>query len=288
MADANKVYWNRVGHVEIADSNNNLIPYYGLDFKFNIQKFGHIYVEFDVSVLGLSLDSIKDLTVLGPQQAMEKRREIRVFAGYEDGGEVEIARGSIWYARPTNPPEMWMNFKCRKYLDFDSTIQGVSRIEKDKTRWDAFNAMADILDLTPLWEAQRVDKQEKLGAAVNFNGQNKLHIADQFAKRFGLIIYEDDGCLIAQDKDIAENGGGGNTHTLDMDHGLLSIGNIDLFGGDITARLNDSYKLFDWIQLDSIIIPDANARYLVTAKNLIGHFRGNEWFTRYRLLREQK
>ena len=290
MAQKGQVYWNRVGYVEVEDANGNMIAYPGLDFKFNITKFGHIYTEFDVSILGLSFESIKDLTVLGPQQAFQKRRQIRVYAGYGDkmSDAVEIARGCIWYAKPTNPPEMWMNFKCRKWLDADVIIDGQEPVDKESTRWSCFQRIAQILDLTPKWEAQRVDKDKEIGVAFSFNGHNKLHIPDAFADRFGVIVYEDDGCLIAKDKDIAENGGGGNTHMLNMNNGLLAIGNIDLFGGDITARLNDSYKLMDWIQLQSLMIPDAKAKYLIVSKNLVGHLRGDEWFTRYQLIREQK
>lgn len=291
MAESNQVYWNRVGHVEVEDSNDNIVSYKGLDFKFNITKFGHIYTEFDVSILGLSAETINDLTVLGPQQAFEKRRQIRVFAGYSPDGkdeEVEIARGCIWYARPTNPPEMWMNFKCRKWLDADVILTNEGNIIKEATRWFAFQRIARLLDLTPKWDAQRVNKDEVIGSDFVLQGHNKLHVADEFAERFGVIVYEDDGCLVAKDKDIAENGGGGATHTLNINNGLLAIGNIDLFGGDITARLNDSYKLMDWIKLESYITPDANARYLIVSKNLVGHLRGEEWFTRYRLIREQK
>lgn len=283
--DCNELFWNRVGHVEIENSQSGMMSFSGLDFKFRIQKIGHIYTEFDVSILGLSRETINELTVLGPEQARKLNRQVRVFAGYGDQ-ESEIARGCIWYAKPTVPPEMWMNFKCMKFLDFKDPVQNVDPVESGKKIEDVFKRIGQILGLTPDWRATSVDKTKKITADYCFNGKRKLMIPELFAQDFGVVVYEDDGLIIAQDNPNVQMPPQHGNHELDMEHGLLGLGNIDIFGGEVTARLNDSYKLFDYVNLTSMLIPKASGKYLLTEKTLVGHFRGEEWFSKYRLLRK--
>ena len=41
--DCNELFWNRVGHVEIENSQGGMMSFSGLDFKFRIQMIGLIY-----------------------------------------------------------------------------------------------------------------------------------------------------------------------------------------------------------------------------------------------------
>ena len=275
-----KRYWNRVGHIEVTFADGDVRNYSGLDFTFKVKKIGSIYVEFDCGILGLNMESINRLTTLGPNEARDAMTQIKVFAGYEDEGEVEIARGYVLYAKPTNPPEMWMNFHCLKYLG--RRIIGKYDEKDFSTTKKAFAEIAKMLELNPVWKSRQADRPI---SHFDIGGKIVEKAAYDFGQKFGLVVYEDDGSLIARDKVNPELG---NTRTISMEEGgLLSIGNIDIFGGDITTRLDDSIKLFDKIRLEPRFIPKATAEYYPIEKQLVGHFRGNEWFTKYRLVRNR-
>ena len=67
---------------------------------------------------------------------------------------------------------------------------------------------------------------------------------------------------------------------------MISIGKVDIAGATIRTRLDDSSKLFSWINLQSVIIPKANGLYVVIKKKHKGHLRGGEWFTELETIRQ--
>lgn len=52
-----QLFWNRTGWVDIGGYGK---PPVGLDFKFEVKKYGNIYSKFSVGILGLNSSNIKD------------------------------------------------------------------------------------------------------------------------------------------------------------------------------------------------------------------------------------
>ena len=73
---------------------------------------------------------------------------------------------------------------------------------------------------------------------------------------------------------------------INIESGLLMVGNVDAAGAKIRVRLNDTYSLFSWIKLESKLIPKASGYYFVLSKTHKGHLRGEEWYTELELIRK--
>jgi len=135
MADSQMRFFNRVGHVEVdlnynavgdpfTDENKNKVTLHrsfkGLDFKFKIDKpLACACLNADISIMGLSLDHIHEITSWTAEGlAYARRNRIRVYAGYADSsrtdnGEMLLFDGDIINAIPSSPPDMWVNIRAR-------------------------------------------------------------------------------------------------------------------------------------------------------------------------------
>lgn len=280
-----KLYWNRAGHIAIEGNDGEMHSYggtNGLDFKFSGEKVGDIYAQFECSILGLSGRTINELTVWNPAEAFTRQRKIQVFAGYEDGGiENPIFEGIIVEAIPTSPPEMWLNFKCLHLGDFTNIVSNPKQF-KDTSLSQIFDEVGAELGLETFWTAWKVNPTTK----GDFNLEGPLRtLAERFASQFNVTVYEEDGTLYCRDKrpqfDEPES-----IRDISLNTGMISIGKIDIAGATIRTRLDDSSKLFSWINLQSVIIPKANGLYVVIKKKHKGHLRGGEWFTELETIRQ--
>jgi len=294
-----KKYWNRSGWIEIENDAGNMVAYAGrcdlahasvvfdkaktLDFKFSGTKAGDIYGRFEVGILGLSTPTIQNLTTWNVAEAVKRRRRIKVYAGYEvDNLQSPIFDGFIMEAMPTNPPEMWMNFKCMKYYESNQPIYEWEQGEK--TLAQIVGKIASLCNVgwsEENWKATSVSKDKKVGYL--YIG-TKTQLIQAFAKRFGVLCYEKNGNLFVENKrpwlynpDDAE--------LLTPTNGMLGIGNITMKGATVTRRLDDTLGLCEWVNIKSNLIPSANAKYIVIRKTHKGHFRGNEWNTELECVR---
>ena len=281
-----QVYYKRIGYVSIEDANGNMRSYGGndgLDFKFSGEKVGDIYASFEVGVLGLSAETINDLTVWNPAEAIVSSRKIKVYAGYENGGiENPLFEGIIIEAIPTNPPEMWLNFKCLRFVDRESEVSNPSMLKEVKLI-DIFQRIGEDLGLNTRWESEKVDKGKEV--SFDYSG-SKSQICDKFAAAFDLVVYEENGILYSGDKRPQMNGPHGTIVEINQNTGMLALGNITLAGATIKTRLNDKCGLMSWVHLTSVIVPKANGMYVVIRKKHYGHFRGQDWTTELETIRQ--
>lgn len=278
--DVRRSFWNRVGHVEIEDDSGQMIKYYGLDFKFKVKSVGDIYNQFSVSILGLSAKTINSLTVWNPVTAVERLRKIAVYGGYEKTGEELIASGYVWHAIPTSPPEMWLNFECWKYLSVEDEVRKPRELT-NKSILQVFNEVAAECGMRPGFYASRPNRN-----VGSFVIEGKIaNLAHKFASRFDLTVVDNAGMLVCRDRN-GERGKPENAFLISNNTGLLSTTNIDIVGARITTRLRTDIGLCDWIYLESELIPSASGHYFAIEKELEGHFRGELWVSRYRVLRK--
>ena len=278
MAVDSKLYWQRVGHVEVENANGRMVSYGGLDFKFKVKACGDIYQDFSVSILGLSAETINDLTVWSPARAIERPRRITVYGGYANSGEELIATGYIWYAIPTNPPDMWMTFECKKYLILETIVRNPRTVSG--TRREIFEAVAEECSFRPEYRAIGGDVK----GTFEISGKKSLLVA-KFSRAFDKATYEDAGTLICIDNG-AERKTPERAVRIDSYSGLLSMGNIDNLGARLVTRLRTDLGLYRWVYLNSALIPSASGNYLVVEKELKGHFRGDDWLCEFRCLRK--
>lgn len=283
-------YYKRVGYVSIQGNDGKMHSYGGndgLDFKFSGEKYGSIYVNFEVSILGLNASTINDLTVWNPAEAISASRRIEVYAGYENGGIANpIFEGIIIEAIPTNPPEMWLNFKCMKLAsgttDASGEVSMPGMIIGDMIG-NIFTNIAHEFGLNAGWDCNK----PTYDTIVNFDySGSRGKICEKFAQTFDITVYEEDGTLWAKNKREQCEDPQGLILPVNINNGLLGLTNVTLVGADIKMRLNDKSKLMSWVRLESKLIPKANGLYYVIRKKHTGHFRGEEWFTELQTLRK--
>lgn len=268
-------YWDRVGCVKIEGANGRMIEYRGLDFKFNVKYISGSYTDFTVSVLGLSSKTVSDLTVWNPVRNMYSPRKIEVYGGYASTGEELIATGYIWYAVPTRPPDMWMNFECKRFLKFSEYVEK-PMVYTGKTVKEVFNLIADECDLRGDYQASGgdvvVDKYEisgKIGELI-----------PKFIKAFNKTADIRTDVIVCADQH-GEKERPAKQVKVTQWNGMLAIGNIDYYGATITARLRTDINLFSWINMESALIPAANGPYYVNSIEYKGHFRGEDWQVKF-------
>ena len=270
----------RVGHVEIQDRYGNWRSYPGLDFRFDISYKADLYVDFNVGILGLSRETINELTVWDVTKSARDARGIRVYAGYLDGGESLIAEGGIWYAMPTNPPEMWLNLQCKKFLNHYDVVEKPRVVEGSPS--EIFSEIASELGMKATFDAKNVEVEGSQKFQIE---GRRISLPVKFAETYHVITYDKGGYLVCKDRNFYKDTPR-NKKVLDVNKGLLSIGNVNIQGATITTRLNDEYLMMDWIELQSQLVPSANTSpYVVFEKRHKGHFRGNEWFTELKTFR---
>ena len=287
MANNTEYFWGRIGYVEIEDDNGQMVRFGGshdgLDFKFNVQYSGDIATKFTCGILGLGMDTIQRLTVWNFAQAMSRARRIAVYAGYEkDGVARQIAYGIITQAIPTSPPEMWLNFEC--LIGSPKFDPSDGRCLKGLTAVEILYELAKTNALGCRWDAKDVPGNTKVPRF--YIGEAPVWTISKFASRMGVLIYIEGDTLVATDKyawltkkvsDAAD--------VINIDTGLLAIGNIDLKGATIQCRLNTRVRLMSWVRLESVLVPSANNNYFVISKKHIGQYRGKEWQTELQMIR---
>lgn len=111
--------FGRIGYVKVLpygreDTPANWIRFEGLDIRFDISKpIGAVCMDATISILGMSHDHIRMLTTWAADAvAFAKPNRIQVWAGYTNNVFC-IFDGSIIYAIPTMPPDVWLNINAR-------------------------------------------------------------------------------------------------------------------------------------------------------------------------------
>ena len=294
-----RTYWNRSGYLKIQMPGSDELQQFGgdgemFDMKFDGLKYGDFYEGFTCSILGLSRNTINDLTVWDVGKALKDKRYIEVYAGYTSSGNdmtAPIFKGYVMNAIPTSPPEMWMNFECIRAWDKDDYVIGVEMMENASLK-QILKKVAEILNVSyddsKSWAVNSVDGDEAK-YRFNFSALKRYQLPNAFAKQFNCRVVNNNGMIIAAEKrgwliqptvnDIVGD-------PISQDNGLLGIGNIDIAGAKIVHRLNDNFPILSWVKLDSRLIESANAKpYFVTSVRHTGHLRGVKWQTEIELIR---
>lgn len=292
-------YFNRIGHVEITGPDGELHSYgggnnnsnYPLDFKFNIRKpAGANNLTADISILGLTRDTIDFLTCWQPRNVSEKlKHEIKVYAGYENTnsnvgnyaslGEQLLFHGYIIRAIPTMPPERWLVMTADN-MSWRTINAGIIELRmNDVSVEDIFNQAASKIGLKPIWSAL---VPKKMISYYEFSG-TATTLIKHLEQLDDILVRSENGILYATDKysQNKPNVPTLNSYTIPVseDSGLIKINNISYNEGiEIVTRLDSRYVVNSYIEVNSKSIPSANGVYRIFDLEFVGHLRGQEWF----------
>lgn len=286
--------FGRVGYLRIEDDYHNMVQYgtrngsLSYDIKFDIEKVGIFVTKFSASILGLGGDTINNLTVWDLNESIKRGRRIEVFAGYNilgAGAQPDVSMvgaGYIMTSRPTNPPNRWMDFNCIVGSANQDPVQNPHE-EKGADVKTIFEVICELNGRKPNFSRMKQEELNKAVPSYVFEGP-PCKMFDKFMRSFNVRML-DNGEFVTlvpmrerYEKPV-------NASTVSIDNGLIDTVEITQAGAVIRMRMNERYSLFDWVRLESAVNSKYNGYYYIIKQRHVGHLRGGEWFTEYRMLR---
>ena len=315
MAGGSK-YWGRYykltirppgGDTEVFETKQG---YPAMDIKFDVTYArGQLAREGTVSILGLGYEKIHrflSLAAMARGRAMAELATLSLEVGYfSSTGTVEVLNGFVWYGSVTSPPNMWLTLKVAEYNPLGGkTAQIVCDKETPLAEFldyvcDQFNEAEDGEDspggINFSWADMTEDYVVSSGEIMvtcQFNETISLNdcirrlskeLSDKVQFTLRTHIGESaDGTRIIEVLDIPANKVMDGTVQVDSDHGLLSVSGIDCVSGCVTTFIDGrGADELCHLVLRSELNPQADGRYYIYKKQYVGHYLGQEWYTKY-------
>lgn len=274
-----------------------------MDIKFNVTYArGATARDGTISILGLGHRRIHDYVSLAAMcrgQAMSKLQRVRLEAGYfPQGNLIEILNGFAYYATVSSPPQMWLDIKVSEYnplgdlpiegivgmtnmkpsvllktiLAKVATREGVGFTHIDKTENSSFDSCDEPMKTSFTGKENLAGVIQKLNADFSDRWQ--------FTLRTNRSTNGDRTVEVHSKKDFEVVPGA--PALVDKDHGLLSVTGLDAVSGCVTTFLDTRYPdELTHLKLKSELNQQANGTYYILKKQYVGHYLGNEWYTRF-------
>ena len=174
-----KEIWNRVGHVELtifSDTDAQTYDFDGLDFKFSISTIlGRIPEgNMSVSICGLSQDTANQIvTLCNVFQALQKRKTLKLYAGYADPenknyrGDLIAVMDVINATITTPPPDIWLQITAvyagwLNDQNFTIEVTNLSMGEKSFVAGQSTTGYTQTVENAPVPRAQYVSLEDSL------------------------------------------------------------------------------------------------------------------------------
>lgn len=306
-------FFNRVGHIEIVKSDDEteildtrsmvkasvlsgvLSSISNINFKFKIHKLfqGNTKGTATVQILGLSRETVNYLsTYLSAESNINDKKRIRVYAGYESTGERLILDGDILYAHPSIPPENWLTIEaqCTRYRNTKMFSESMRRFTSESGR-DGY-LVKQIIEKAAKWlELDVVYVYKNYSSDLLLVVQQfdvtgtKADIIAELNNLCNLKCWEDGGVLYVGDRDpsaVPRN----NTRVISKDTGMIGVPRFQYPNASVKTLLRTDVSIYDYVQIDSIMIPGASGRYKVNDIVYEGEFRGQPWYSTFNCIRE--
>lgn len=245
----------------------------GIEVKFSVEKLASAVMnQADIDICNLTKDDIEYLTTYTSQFiAINQRKRIRIFAGYEDTGVSLIFDGDIVEALPTNPPDVWLRCKAlsgyyNAKTPLSTVISGTHSIK------EICASVAGFLELSLNYMATCT----KTISDFEFTG-GKTRLIKELNEICDILVYEDDGVLVVQDKGQPRIDVG--IRRIDETSGMIGIPKPDAIGIECKILLDNSIKIGQKIYIESTSIPAASGEYCIYELKHSGDLRGNEFYT---------
>ena len=268
-----------------------------ISVKFNFQKFtGTAFFGVGkVSICGLDKETTETLTTLcSEEEALKERKQIMIEAGY-DNKKALIIEGSILSARPTTPPDIWIDCEVLNGHERSKKMRSVS-IKGDMNIKELAEAVALQLELKngvdcriqnddvgKRFYQRKMQNLSYIGTLGNILGEiNKLY-SFQKGDIYGIpVVYIENETLIVDYAHFAEVESSKRVHhKISKDTGMVGLPEISNAGtiANITTLMKPEIKTGDIVDLESYMIPKANGQYNVIGITYVGDFRGTSWYS---------
>lgn len=278
MADKGSIIFDRVGHVELL-VGSNMKKFDGLDFKFSISKIfeGGVQNNAKVGLLGLNRAHIQYLsTFLDQGTNLATMKRIKVYAGYANGGEQLIFDGDIMHARPTIPPNNWLNIEALMRGRRHTKI--VSMAINGRIKYiDLIRSLASYLGLS-LWI--RTGNTREMNRVINgFDcSGSKADLISRINSIGDLVCCElESGTLMVGDRDVTQISNSA-VHVIDYESGLVGIPKFGWPTIQFTMFIDTQIRIWDTVRLHSEFVPGADGNYIVRSIKYNGQLRDGGWY----------
>lgn len=269
-----------------------------IDFKFECKKVCDMTTfqnYANVSILGLSRETIQFLaTYRNMAEELKSQKRVRIFASYKDWGDNLIFDGDITLAKPSIPPENWLNIEANVNNERGEELYSKSFIKRIRFH-EAVEALARDMGLKNVqWkncdEEDGIAEKRKEIAPFAILG-TKAQIIKELGRMSNFIVFEDCGSLMLQfDENKPFTSYSGMPVTISEENGMIGVPQVKTGIGqsgdnnqkfgivEVKTFINPSIRMWDIVNLKSVYLPDMNGLYSVSQIEYNGHFRGQEWY----------
>ena len=236
------------------------------------RRMGSVAAEAKVSIANLAKDDIEYLsTYMSSYVEPDKRKELFIYAGYEDSGSGLIFHGDIIRAEQEGMPDTWLNIEAKTNYFNRQNVITYSVTSPVTTKQMAQNVAAQ-LGVSLSWKT----KSQKLIDSVNFVGA-KAKLVEELNKYGDFVAFLDNNVLKVVDKDEdvpAENVTGSNNSSsskktdgyvklVNSSSGLVGIPQATEYGAKFKVLLDPTLNPADWVRLESEKFPAINDYYQI-------------------------
>lgn len=256
-----------------------------LNVKFNFQKYiGNImYGSGKVSICGLPRNIIEVLIgFTDTETELQKRRIIKVSAGYEGQQLGLMVNGTIKSAMPSMPPDVWID--CDVINNYEALNNQSINFSTKETM-----PLSDYINLVASNLGLQQDIRITNADAINISQQNItagtiFDIVYSITNvSFPIVAYIENETLIVDYAVEPLNNDERYINPIEINKNTGMVGLPQLLNAgkiaNITTLLNTSIKTGDIIKVESSQIPSANGLYYVIGMTYNGEFRGNNWYS---------
>lgn len=277
------------------------------DIKFDVSyASGVIARSGTLGVLGLKEENIEvflSLAAMTRGDAMKEMVHCRLDAGYSsDAGMINIFDGFVWYASVTAPPQKWVNLRVCEYNPMGGMKFKIKPL-KPMPLDVLCESLCQIFTEAEGYEFKCVDETEHgilkniKSIQLTFDSEEtvegvvrKLNEQASDEIRFLICTEGDSNPRILKAIDREPEKVTKNIVDVSGKTGLLSVTGIDAINGCVTTFIdkNSDRKGLCYLKLTSELNSQANGLYYITRKQHIGHYQGQEWYTRYTCTAKKK
>lgn len=244
-----------------------------IDVKFKIDlPMGAVLSKADISICNLKRANIEYLTTYTSLAlALQERKRIRLFAGYDDTQTELIFDGDIYEAVPTQPPDIWLECKAQSG-NYDALRCVSQSILVPCDVQSVCSQAAGWFGMGFDWQATTKKQLKKF----DFTG-NRTKLISELNKLDDIIVFDELDTLVVVDRNAPFREG--TVREISEQTGMIGIPKVDFIGMEATLFLDTKIKRGDKVNLTSSKIPAANGLYYVYNISHEGHLRGTNWYT---------
>lgn len=250
-----------------------------MNMKFTVEYPAEVKVanHATISVCGMTKDVVSQLTMFSSRvRNQTKYVHVKLYVGYKDDNDLTmIFAGEVINAKPTKPPDVWLEMEC--VGDFELKHEYICKYTSES------NSLKQIYEFGAQWMGVSLDWKVKKevptiphfsyeGSAADFPRlMNKAYPSVE------AYLSIDSSKLICFDSDNPDRGGG--AWIISKDTCMIDVPEPDPTGVKVSVFLSVRAEKYMKILLKSEVFPQANGTYVIYNITHRGEIRGGEWKT---------